>query len=131
MPFFTPINSYLSLVLPIYTLRLFLYLCVCVFAHVDTKERAVNMFTPWRKEFVRDIYIMILSSEIFKQKSSSANYKKKSDFDFHLIKLHSTKTKDLTLLWMLLEVQCWRLIFFSCYDNKNKNSCGAQHYSKR
>lgn len=54
------------------------------------------MFTPWRREFVRDAYIMILSSEIFKQKSSSASYKKKSDFDFHLIKLHSTKTKDLT-----------------------------------
>ena len=66
MPFFTQINSYLSLVLPIYTLRLFfVFVCVCVFAHVDTKERAVNMFTPWRREFVKDAYIMILSSEIF------------------------------------------------------------------
>ena len=84
-----------------FILRLFfLYLCVCVcvFAHVDTKERAVNMFTPWRRELVRDALHYDIVFRDFQTEKQLSYYRKKSDFDFHLIKLYSTKAKDLTLL---------------------------------
>lgn len=92
----------------------FFCICVCVFAHVDTKERAVNMFTPWRRELVRDALHYDIVFRDFQTEKQLSYYRKKSDFDFHLIKLYSTKTKDLTLLWMLLEskVQRWRHNFF-------------------
>ena len=90
------------------------------------------MFTPWRRELVRDALHYGIVFGDFQTEKQLSYYQKKVWFWFSSDKaiFYQGKRSDFTVNAVGIKSSMLKTQFFSCYDNKNKNVGRAQQYSK-